>query len=719
MERAAVTSRFMSTVLVVSLLSLVVLGPKSSRAGEGDPKMPPADAKVSPKSCFTLLNADKLPPDALPAARLKAAQVEVHIGDQTLKEIIKDFGRVVGVPMVVAPTPAASRALDRKGSWFDGKVSGISARGYLDYMLESISDFEESFSWDVCEGTIVVRAYSEGCRDSMESRVYSLDSLLGEQEFGGRGGCCDPMSDDFQELCEDDIIELITSKVAPEDWQEVGGPGTLCPFARPGSRVLVIRNSRAVHGQITALFAIVEKMFDGKLGGHRLLRGGTISQYSEIMDRKVTLNLENVTLAELASAVGKQINMPVLLDRRGILEERIDLDTYKLSCRCKNRPLRTVLKGLSQYDALMWAWHYDALLLTSKEREYMRPETSLVDVTDLIKGPNKFGSYSRYSRSDELIELVTTTVDPDGWQCGRQNMIDTYQKQGRILLAVQLPMKILEQMERLFTGLRAVRDKKLQCFPQTSKADREVLDKLAKRTKWDVEEGTTLASFLDELQRRHGVTVRVDERELENIGVDDDDLKVGPIHVDDFSAGNMLSLLLEPSEIDWVVRQGEVFVSTEEYLDMSLSTVIYEVSDLTVQVDAQGNVSHDEDSLKELICSTVAPETWGGCGPPPISSFSYGRRNMVFPIRQTYKVHREIAQLLADLRAAMPKDPAKRVLPVCYPFTMEGTGYRDGYGEPVGYFYHEEKNDTKENRSNRERPKKRERKIRRWFLGRR
>ena len=665
MERAAVTSRFASTVLVVSLLCLVVLGPKSSRAGEGDPKTSPVDAKGG-KPYFTFLNPDKLPADATPEARLKAARVKVdwsHADGITLQQVLTELGRTIDLPIIFS-SGAKEIFEDCKLSCSDSDVfsadrtlQNISARGYLDYVFHPMHG---DLFWEIRDGKIVVNSFEEMPEgmESMLNRVYRLDKLS-ELKNDVPVGCCGGDGFAGDGFCYDTITELVTCTIDPESWQEVGGPGTISTMELAGAKVLVVRNSWDVQEQVASLLDSIEQMLDAKdLVVERSLHVASAENVTQAMQKKITLDVEEIPLFKFLAELGKQAEIPILLDRISLEELGYSVDT-PITYRCKEKPLRLVEDCLWTLE-LTWVSRFGVLEVTTQEEAEQNLSTSVFEVTDLTKWPG----YENFDM-DSLIELITSTVDPECWQeVGGAGTISPVCLKGRAFLVIRQAEWIMEEVRQSFAGLRAIRDKTCQSFPQISKADREVLDKLDKKLKWDIEEGTTLPGFLTSLEKRLDIMTRVDRYSLECIGVSPDLHEFESIRVDDWSAANLLSLILGPSEMDWDVRHGELFISTQEELGLQLSTIFYEVSDLTIYTDTQGKVSHDFDSLICLITSTADPEGWMEVGGPgSISPYSLGEKQ-VLAIRQTSEGHKQIAQLLADLRAAMPKDLAKRIPPV-------------------------------------------------------
>src|SRR5690606_35232450 len=56
------------------------------------------------------------------------------------------------------------------------------------------------------------------------------------------------------------LIELITSTIAPESWDEVGGPGAVSPYQ--GNLSLVISQTQEIHEQIADLLEQLRRLQD-------------------------------------------------------------------------------------------------------------------------------------------------------------------------------------------------------------------------------------------------------------------------------------------------------------------------------------------------------------------------------------------------------------------------------------------------------------------------
>jgi len=148
-----------------------------------------------------------------------------------------------------------------------------------------------------------------------------------------------------------------------------------------------------------------------------------------------------------------------------------------------------------------------------------------------------------------------------------------------------------------------------------------------------------LEQFVVALRKELGVPVVVDRRALEDVGITPDE----PMEVDlpdkGLSARSFLRLALDQYDLDYVIADEVLLISTPEELENRLETIVYSTREL--------QISGEE--LSETIMRCVDPPTWeevGGPGtlvalPPP---------NESLVISQTQRVHEQIADLLEQMR---------------------------------------------------------------------
>jgi len=122
-----------------------------------------------------------------------------------------------------------------------------------------------------------------------------------------------------------------------------------------------------------------------------------------------------------------------------------------------------------------------------------------------------------------------------------------------------------------------------------------------------------------------------------------------------------LHLILDEFDLTFAIQHDVLMITSKERADEILTTKVYPVGDLITRRQGWG-------PLINLITSSIQPDSWGDNGGPasiqPLSVVS----SLV--IAQRRDVHAEIRDLLAQLRAELPKLPdeaaAKKMTTVIY-----------------------------------------------------
>ncbi|MGD9128164.1 MAG: serpin family protein [Planctomycetia bacterium] len=633
------------------------------------------------QSCFTLLNAKEIPAGASAEVRLATARVKVNAEWKTPADVVAQLGKTIGVPVVWTFDVGKHKEWgDSDEQRFGGTIRDVSARGYLDYLFFD-RDFGQKFFWSISKGRLVV---SKGISaEQMERKVYDVTKFLTPRKQG-LGSNADM----------DDLVKVIKRVVTPEGWSEVDDSGTISSMELSGAQVLIVRNGREAQEQVAAMLAVFRQMLDRKQPGMcRLLNESVSKRFYKAMDQKVTLDMEEVppdpyyycskphpteTLGKkkvqinrAIASIEEQISMPLAIDRK-IFEELSHSDGLP-GYRCKDLSLRTVRDELFGKIDFVFVPACDMILLMGREKAKCWTDTAIFDVTDLLTS----SEYPGYDY-ESFIKMIKETVAYETWtDVGGVGTITPLALHGRAFVIVHQTEKVIKKMEWLLEGLRVIQKGKVTHYPPVPKEDRELLKKLKKKIDWCVEQGTTIDGFLTELNRKHGINCWVDQMAIERWGDGltlDSPLKT-PLYVKDCSIEMALDLLLNPMGLEWCVREGRLVVSYWKAMSShTLFTEIYEVSDLTTRFDTQGNRYCDfdsiiddsmlETSLVDLIRCIISPYNWSEvAGAGTIGKFCFGDRN-VLVICQMKREHKEIADFFAELRATLPKDPAKRVASV-------------------------------------------------------
>ena len=176
------------------------------------------------------------------AVKLEAAlghQVSIEADKQPLCEVLQSLADQTNTAILLSkkiedagvdPTRPVTKNL-----------KGISLRSALKLILEDLG-----LSYMIKgEALIVTTIEDTQYAENLQIKVYLVKDLVTTT-------ASEPPKLDF-----DPLIELITSSIEPDSWEDVGGPGSISGFENASS--LVIRQRIGTHEQIAALLTTLRK----------------------------------------------------------------------------------------------------------------------------------------------------------------------------------------------------------------------------------------------------------------------------------------------------------------------------------------------------------------------------------------------------------------------------------------------------------------------------
>ncbi|WP_254508400.1 hypothetical protein [Anatilimnocola floriformis] len=163
-----------------------------------------------------------------------ARRVSLTFTDAPLREVIEKFATLTSVNIRL------SKKIEDAGVQPDQRVTisgrDISADNLLSLLLR---DLNLTVMWK--HGALLVTTHEDAqSPENMLTRVYPVGDLI-----GAKGADFDPM------------IDLITSTVEPDTWQDLGGPGAISGFEN--SRSLVVVTRRDLHQKVAALLVTLRR----------------------------------------------------------------------------------------------------------------------------------------------------------------------------------------------------------------------------------------------------------------------------------------------------------------------------------------------------------------------------------------------------------------------------------------------------------------------------
>jgi len=263
---------------------------------------------------------------------------------------------------------------------------------------------------------------------------------------------------------------------------------------------------------------------------------------------------------------------------------------------------------------------------------------------------------------DALIEVIMGTIEPDSWMDnGGRGTLSEFPAQRKLIVSQTADFH--QQIEQLLSTLRAVAAGNVlsmhidRHFPRHAEIHRRLQQEIS--VNWY---DLSLQRVAQQLGERLDINVLFDPVGLEEAAVSISDRVTGNL-----SQGRASTLLRAalPANLDYIVKDGVVLITSRDGMQENLETRVYNVRDL-VRLDERGvggkkgkpkprfnpwtgemiSRREDYDTLMEVLESNVNPDSWMNNGGKGTVMGFHG----MLVVAQTASTHQEIRQMLAALR---------------------------------------------------------------------
>jgi hypothetical protein len=214
----------------------------------------------------------------------------------------------------------------------------------------------------------------------------------------------------------DPLCDLIAGCIAPASWDRAGGPGTIAMLEDAGLQAIVVVHRQDVLERVETLLADLRKLRDAKPPADRSAKSsqgalpGWEAGLHAALAKCVTLDLADTPLEEALARLGKAAGANILIDRKALEDERVDLGA-PITARLAGVPLRAALEIVCQPAGLKWTVEDEAFLVTTPEAGEQRDFATKVYAADAA-GKDPLGNPD----VDALVEGVTDAVRPESWE---------------------------------------------------------------------------------------------------------------------------------------------------------------------------------------------------------------------------------------------------------------------------------------------------------------
>jgi hypothetical protein len=167
--------------------------------------------------------------------------VSLQLVDTPLKDIVDRLENEYGISIQLD-----DKALTDAGVNADTPITASFTNVRLRTALELIL-LRHELNWTIQDDVLVITTDARA-KEHVETRIYLVRDLVEVHDEHG-------VAEDY-----DSLIDVVASIISPTAWTDSGGTGSIAPYSN--ARALVISQTREVHEQIEALFAMLREARD-------------------------------------------------------------------------------------------------------------------------------------------------------------------------------------------------------------------------------------------------------------------------------------------------------------------------------------------------------------------------------------------------------------------------------------------------------------------------
>jgi hypothetical protein len=526
-------------------------------------------------------------------ARIVAAlerPVQASFHEQSLTRVCDELTSQLGVPVRCA------KKLEEASISIDTPITGefpiAPARVQLRRLLRPLE-----LTYVIRDEALLITT-PEDAENRLTTRVYDVRPLVDNDVGLFRTG--GPMQD------ADSLIEMITSLLSPDSWDDVSGPGAI-DFYRG---LLVISQTQDVQDELAAFLAELRRAMlwrdqPGVMPATEL--SAAEKSLAPALEREISLNYFATPLADVAQDLSRRLGTTVHLAVRKLEEASLSLQT-PVSGRFPSAPARVQLARLCDLLDLAYLIRDDWIVITTPEHAESWRQTRIYDVRSLVFPHGQIGK-SSHPDLNTLIEAITSQVHVDSWDdVGGPGSIDGVQG----VLAVAQTQEVHREVAALLDVLHRLQETRLPgeaelpnaIWVMPDETEERIYEKLAEPVDIELTEAPLAQSFL-KLSQRSGVPIRVDQERQQEVWAA---LKTAvSVSATGLTLAGVLDRLL-PEDVQYTIRNQELLISSAAGCEVLLRLRLYRVDDLT-----SPGATNLEAVIRRLI-TEVQPERWDDLG---------------------------------------------------------------------------------------------------------
>lgn len=335
----------------------------------------------------------------------------------------------------------------------------------------------------------------------------------------------------------------------------------------------------------------------------------------QALTEPISLHFNEAPLAEVMESVARQSQLNVVLDDAGLRQEGLTVDT-PVTLNVEGINLRSALNRMLKPLKLDFMVEDDVLKITTQEKvaaaqvDKRTLDEDVGEVPPEFRSPKGFSDLVQDERSRSSRPLTVESGDTEVqledllvWEGASLN-ISTKRNPAKLHHMEQPP-----SVQRIEAALE-------------SQSQFEFVD-------------TPLSDAMEFIARQHEITILLDKVALTDVGIPVDEPVDLIIH--DVRLDSALNLLLRPLELDYILRDETLTITTDEVAENTLETRVYNLRHFPQMAG---------DGIDEILEDSIPGAAWKA------NDSVGGTVHMIeggMVVTQTQRVHRQIVELLQQL----------------------------------------------------------------------
>lgn len=278
-------------------------------------------------------------------------------------------------------------------------ATNMSYGAALDHLLRRVN-----LTYTLSDNLIMLTS-EDKAEDTLMNRVYPIWDLAKS-----------PISYEEDVADYDTVVECITSTIAPNSWDDVGGPGSIQVF----KGMIAVSNTLAVQTEVSQLLAALRK-FEPMLGTapERPLRvvelEDDVARPSVLraLSQKVRIDIDE-PLVSAAEYIQGLVSITVLFDSSALMDENVDT-SERVKLNVEDVTLDMALDLMLNDLNLAYVIDNEALLITSRDAAEETLKTRVYSYADFVESVNPADYTGARQDLDELIHSLQATIHPNSW----------------------------------------------------------------------------------------------------------------------------------------------------------------------------------------------------------------------------------------------------------------------------------------------------------------